>query len=144
MNLLSLSFLFLLPLVSSTIIQNGQLGRTVFPSTAIAKIVDNSAWKTYPPNATEIAYKGRWDKKFISCNSPLNRLCLALTENRLVVSLGELSHLPCNSNLDRSAPGLKFGFTGDKVYDPIDIHLSELIDARLPSRLGHRRRPEYL
>ncbi|KAL0260517.1 hypothetical protein SLS55_004206 [Diplodia seriata] len=67
----------------ATILQNGQVRDVHFPDTAIAlDDSSNSTWRTYPPNATEIGYKGRWDSKHISW---------------------------------WSAPGLKFGFTGDRL-----------------------------
>jgi hypothetical protein len=67
---------------SATILQNGQVRGTVFPNTSIASVTSNPNWTSFPANATEISYKGRWDDKHISW---------------------------------WSAPGLKFGFTGDKV-----------------------------
>jgi hypothetical protein len=67
---------------SATILQNGQVRDTVFPNTSIASVTSNPNWTSFPANATEISYKGRWDDKHISW---------------------------------WSAPGLKFGFTGDKV-----------------------------
>jgi len=53
-----------LPLVTSTILQNGQVRNTNFPNTRI----DPSAYSftTYKANATEIAYKGRWDDEHVS------------------------------------------------------------------------------
>ncbi|MCJ1288074.1 hypothetical protein MMC26_007427 [Xylographa opegraphella] len=78
----------LLALVSVTvaeILQNGQLRANPYPGQVgtIAITASNSSeWKAYPPNATELSYKGRWDSKYISW---------------------------------WSAPGLKFGFTGDNV-----------------------------
>ncbi|KAF2430388.1 acetylxylan esterase [Tothia fuscella] len=75
--------LSLASLISSSIIQNGQVRDVNFPNTKIESIAVNDAgWTTFAPNATELAYKGRWDSKFISY---------------------------------WSSPGLKFGFTGDKV-----------------------------
>lgn len=49
---------------SGTILQNGQVRPTNFPNTRI----DPSAYsfRTYPPNASEISYKGRWDSKYVS------------------------------------------------------------------------------
>jgi len=65
---------------SAIILQNGQVRDTDYPNT----VIDPSAyqWQTYPPSASQISYKGRWDSKYISW---------------------------------WSAPGLKFGFTGDYV-----------------------------
>jgi hypothetical protein len=50
--------------VSATILQNGQVRATNFPDTRI----DPSAYsfRTYPANASEISYKGRWDSKYVS------------------------------------------------------------------------------
>ncbi|ORY18864.1 acetylxylan esterase [Clohesyomyces aquaticus] len=57
----------LLPLSSSTILQNGQLRETHFQETKIASVTSTSTgWRTYEPNAPEISYKGRWDSKHIS------------------------------------------------------------------------------
>lgn len=54
-------------LVSSTILQNGQVRPTNYPDTAIASVsADDPSWTTYPPNATELSYKGRWDHQYIS------------------------------------------------------------------------------
>ncbi|KAK4192523.1 SGNH hydrolase-type esterase domain-containing protein [Podospora australis] len=67
-------------LVSGTILQNGQVREINFPNTR----TDPSAhtFKTYPANASEISYKGRWDSKHVSW---------------------------------WSAPGIKFGYTGQTV-----------------------------
>ncbi|EOD44803.1 putative gdsl-like lipase acylhydrolase domain protein [Neofusicoccum parvum UCRNP2] len=78
----------------ATILQNGQVRDVSFPDTAIAlDNAGNATWRTYPPNATEIGYKGRWDSKHISWWS-------------------------------RSAPGLKFGFTGDRIAITFGEHTS--------------------
>lgn len=53
-----------LSLVSSTILQNGQVRITSYPNTVIDPT--RYKWKTYPQSAHEISYKGRWDSKFIS------------------------------------------------------------------------------
>lgn len=54
-------------LTSSTILQNGQVRPNDYPITAIDSIAANdSSWTTYPPNATELSYKGRWDHQYIS------------------------------------------------------------------------------
>lgn len=82
MRFLSLCLLALSCLSTATIWQNDQIRDVNFPNTMIASVSGKSSWKTYPPNATEISYKGRWDSKYISW---------------------------------WSAPGIKFGFTGDKV-----------------------------
>lgn len=50
-----------------TILQNGQVRPTDYPNTAIASVsADDPSWTTYPPNATELSYKGRWDHQHIS------------------------------------------------------------------------------
>jgi hypothetical protein len=56
--------LALLSRVSGTILQNGQVRITNFPNTK----VDPSAhsFTTYPRNATQISYQGRWDSKYVS------------------------------------------------------------------------------
>ncbi|KAF2257227.1 GDSL-like Lipase/Acylhydrolase-like protein [Trematosphaeria pertusa] len=57
----------LVTLSTSTIFQNGQERETHFIDTRVAPITANSTgWKTYGPNATELAYKGRWDSKHVS------------------------------------------------------------------------------
>lgn len=78
------SLLALLPLTLATILQNGQPRENPYPgqATLVAAESNSTAWKTYPADATEISYKGRWDSKHISW---------------------------------WSAPGLKFGFTGNNV-----------------------------
>lgn len=56
-----------LGLASATILQNGQVRPTDYPNTAIPAISGyNSTWRTYPPSAEELSYKGRWDDKHIS------------------------------------------------------------------------------
>ena len=65
------------------ILQNGQLRADPYPGQAtVVAAAASSGWKSYPPNATQLSYKGRWDSKYISW---------------------------------WSAPGLKFGFTGQDV-----------------------------
>ncbi|KAI4761044.1 SGNH hydrolase [Aureobasidium sp. EXF-3400] len=71
----------------STLVRN-----TVFPDTTIASVNTNPNWTSFPPNATELSYKGRWDAQHISW---------------------------------WSAPGLKFGFTGDKVAISFGQYTSE-------------------
>lgn len=51
-------------LVESTILQNGQVRETNFLNTAVD--ISAHTLKTYPPNATEISYQGRWDSKYVS------------------------------------------------------------------------------
>jgi len=63
--------------------ENGQWRKDPYPGQALAiQTSDSTQWKSYPPNATELSYKGRWDSKYISW---------------------------------WTAPGLKFGFTGQNV-----------------------------
>jgi hypothetical protein len=77
---------------SATILQNGQVRDIVFPDTSIASVTTNPNWTSFPPNATELSYKGRWDAQHISW---------------------------------WSAPGLKFGFTSDKVAISFGKYTSE-------------------
>lgn len=66
MNLLTL-LVSCLSLASGTILQNGQVRITDYPDTTIASIAGhNHSWRTYPPNARELSYKGRWDDHYIS------------------------------------------------------------------------------
>ncbi|KAK2627850.1 hypothetical protein QTJ16_002496 [Diplocarpon rosae] len=67
-------------LTSGTILQNGQVRITNYPSTIID--LSKCQFTDYPPDAHELSYKGRWDSRHISW---------------------------------WSAPGLKFGFTGEEV-----------------------------
>lgn len=55
---------FLNDLQKRTILQNGQVRITDYPDTQI----DPSAYRftTYPPDASEISYKGRWDANHVS------------------------------------------------------------------------------
>ena len=55
---------FLEDIQARTILENGHARETNYPDTKI----DISAYdfKTYPNNATEISYKGRWDSKKVS------------------------------------------------------------------------------
>jgi hypothetical protein len=57
----------LLSTVSATILQNGQVRPDNYTSTTIPTIIslDNN-WRTYPPSAPELSYKGRWDHRYIS------------------------------------------------------------------------------
>lgn len=50
--------------VSATILQNGQVRESNYPDTSIDPTTQS--FKTYPANATEISYKGRWDSKYVS------------------------------------------------------------------------------
>jgi hypothetical protein len=49
---------------SAEILQNGQLRITDYPNTVIDPSTYN--FNTYPPDASELSYKGRWDSKHIS------------------------------------------------------------------------------
>ena len=58
---------------TSSILQNGQLRENPYPGQAsIVDVNTGPAWKTYPPDAKEISYKGRWDSKHISCKLGLS------------------------------------------------------------------------
>lgn len=60
-------FLALANTVLATILQNGQVRPNNYTSTAIAAISDSdNTWRTYPPSAPELSYKGRWDDQYIS------------------------------------------------------------------------------
>ena len=50
--------------VKRTIIQNGQVKITDYPDTAIK--LSAYSFHSYPANASEISYKGRWDSKKVS------------------------------------------------------------------------------
>jgi hypothetical protein len=51
-------------LASSTILQNGQVRDTNYPNTVFNG--STAQFSTYPPEAAELSYKGRWDSKYIS------------------------------------------------------------------------------
>lgn len=53
-------------LASATILQNGQVKEDPYPGQAPQIALDDS-WTNYDAGAPEIAYKGRWDSKHISC-----------------------------------------------------------------------------
>lgn len=57
----------ILPFTACTIYQNDQVRTVNYPDTTIASTSSDADWRSYPPNATEISYKGRWDAKYISC-----------------------------------------------------------------------------
>ncbi|KAK4660222.1 hypothetical protein QC762_117160 [Podospora pseudocomata] len=68
--MLSLSKLAVLGLglisqASAVILQNGQVRETNFPNTRLDSF-SPSSYRTYPANASEISYKGRWDSKYVS------------------------------------------------------------------------------
>jgi hypothetical protein len=71
-----------LPGTFARIWDNNQLRPPVEVDTKFSSPLDAKEWRTYKPDAREISYKGRWDKRHISW---------------------------------WSAPGIKFGFTGEKV-----------------------------
>jgi hypothetical protein len=50
--------------VKRSIVQNGQVKPTNYPNTAINAAA--YALHSYPANASELAYKGRWDSKKVS------------------------------------------------------------------------------
>ncbi|GLA69287.1 hypothetical protein AtubIFM55763_009239 [Aspergillus tubingensis] len=56
---------------SATILQNGQVREDPYPGQAKAISLDDGSWRTYQPDASEIAYKGRWDSKYVSCEPHL-------------------------------------------------------------------------
>ena len=67
MRLLSFALTFFISRVSTTILQNGQVRPNDYPYTAISSIsASNLSWTTYPPSASELSYKGRWDHQYIS------------------------------------------------------------------------------
>ncbi|KAK3298511.1 Lipase, GDSL-like protein [Chaetomium fimeti] len=74
--------------VSATILQNGQVREVNFPDTR----VDPSAhsFKTYPPNATEISYKGRWDSQYVSWWSAPG-IKFGYTGQTVAISFGNLT-----------------------------------------------------
>lgn len=47
-----------------TILQNGQVKITNYPNTAIDKA--SHSFHSYPANASQLSYKGRWDSRKIS------------------------------------------------------------------------------
>lgn len=53
---------------SATILQNGQVKEDPYPGQAPQIALDNS-WVNYDAGAPELAYKGRWDSKHVSCTS---------------------------------------------------------------------------
>jgi hypothetical protein len=50
--------------VAATILQNGQVRITDYPNSQVE--LDTASYTSYPANATEISYKGRWDSKKVS------------------------------------------------------------------------------
>jgi len=57
-------YLGMLPLVAGTILMNGQVKQTNYPNTKVD--LTGTSFTTYPANATEISYQGRWDSKHVS------------------------------------------------------------------------------
>ncbi|KAL9065867.1 MAG: hypothetical protein Q9157_007327 [Trypethelium eluteriae] len=74
---------FLLP-ADGTILQNGQVRPTNYPDTAVSI---NEAWTTYPPNSSQISYKGRWDDMYISWWSAPG-LKFGFTGSEVAISFG--------------------------------------------------------
>lgn len=72
-------------IVSTTILQNGQVRITNYPDTKID--VTKYQFRTYPPSASEISYKGRWDSKYISWWS-VPGLKFAFTGNLIAITFG--------------------------------------------------------
>ncbi|KAK3394410.1 Lipase, GDSL-like protein [Podospora didyma] len=74
--------------VSATILQNGQVKPTNYLDTR----VDSSAYlfTTYPANATEISYKGRWDSKHVSWWSAPG-IKFGYTGQTVAISFGNLT-----------------------------------------------------
>ncbi|KAF2404454.1 acetylxylan esterase [Trichodelitschia bisporula] len=87
MSLILACILSVLTLVSSSIIQNGQERRVVFPDTKIASASQSSNWLTFPPNSSEISYKGRWDSQYISWWSAPG-IKFRFTGSKLALSFG--------------------------------------------------------
>lgn len=56
--------LSLLSQASATILQNGQVRPTNLPDTRIDP--SSYSFRSYPADASEISYKGRWDSKYVS------------------------------------------------------------------------------
>ncbi|KAK2758326.1 hypothetical protein FQN54_004174 [Arachnomyces sp. PD_36] len=67
MRLISLAIGCLATLASATVLQNGQVRENPYPGQAPeVTIAANSTWKSYPQDAPELSYKGRWDSQYIS------------------------------------------------------------------------------
>ncbi|GLA22033.1 hypothetical protein AnigIFM63326_000165 [Aspergillus niger] len=77
---------------SATILQNGQVREDPYPGQAKAISLDNGSWRTYQPDASEIAYKGRWDSKHVSCEPSRADFIIWVL-----------------------LPGIKLGFTGEQL-----------------------------
>lgn len=50
--------------VEGTILQNGQVRDVIFPDTKIN--ASEHEFETYPADASELSYKGRWDSNKVS------------------------------------------------------------------------------
>ncbi|KAK4145780.1 lipase [Dichotomopilus funicola] len=74
--------------VSATILQNGQVKETNYPDTSIDPAAQS--FKTYPANATEISYKGRWDSKYVSWWSAPG-ISFGYTGQTVAISFGNLT-----------------------------------------------------
>jgi hypothetical protein len=66
------SLLALAATASAVILQNGQVKPTDYPNTSLgvnlmSSGAETSSWTTYGPDTKELSYKGRWDKRYISC-----------------------------------------------------------------------------
>jgi type II secretory pathway pseudopilin PulG len=67
MKVLLLAVAVFATFTSGTIYQNEQVRQAEYANTAIAAISHhNSSWETYPPDARDLSYKGRWDSQHIS------------------------------------------------------------------------------
>lgn len=97
---------FLQDIHERTILQNGQVRPTDYPDTRID--LAGYDFNTYLPDAAEISYKGRWDSKYVSwwrsvphpSSPPLSPTAVSRVTD---------------TNSSHSAPGVKFGYTGQTV-----------------------------
>ncbi|KAJ9143668.1 Lipase, GDSL-like protein [Coniochaeta hoffmannii] len=81
-------YLGMLPLVAGTILMNGQVKQTNYPNTKVD--LTGTTFTTYPANATEISYQGRWDSKHVSWWSAPG-IRLAFTGQTLAIAFGNLT-----------------------------------------------------
>lgn len=132
---------FLLGLCSTlafaTIFQNEQVRITDYPDTTIAPITagTNSTWRSYPPNSTELSYKGRWDSHHISYWTAPG-LKFGFQGSQLAVTFGnwttpgvliayriggldwELSNVTCNStNLLADSVAMGFDSSSPQTFE---------------------------
>lgn len=101
----------------ATILQNGQEREDAYPGQA-AKITVDDTWRSYDADASEIAYKGRWDSKHISCRL-MHPVWIRDNANcgRVVVRCPDSpEYLGTIANRTR-APGIKLEFSGKQVCD---------------------------